>query len=337
VAEYPLGAGNVWFWPRRPDRQDSYASECGKEDGGGVSLKTCKSCMLVKYCDTTCQHKHWPKHKKQCKLRAAELHDEALFKDPPPKEDCPICFLPMPTKLICCMSLPPATASSLPIYDFAIANEELVHKEMEQYFPCCGKTICCGCVHSFCKSGNTRKCPFCNSDRAGKTDEDDVEEMMKRVAANDAASINLLAGYYYHGRLGLQQDRTKAMELYGRAAELGNTKAHNNLAGIYHDGGDLKNAKFHFEEGAMAGHEIARCNLGAIEYNSGNMERAFKHWTVAASAGSYNAMHEMRAFFEKGYVSRESIDSTLIAYNNSCTEMRSESRDAYIRDKTKST
>ena len=26
MAEYPLGAGNVWFWPRRPDRQDSYAS-----------------------------------------------------------------------------------------------------------------------------------------------------------------------------------------------------------------------------------------------------------------------------------------------------------------------
>ena len=26
MAEYPLGAGNVWFWRRRPDRQDSYAS-----------------------------------------------------------------------------------------------------------------------------------------------------------------------------------------------------------------------------------------------------------------------------------------------------------------------
>jgi hypothetical protein len=42
---------------------------------------------------------YWPKHKKLCKQRAAELHDEALFKEPPPKEDCPICFLPMPGKL----------------------------------------------------------------------------------------------------------------------------------------------------------------------------------------------------------------------------------------------
>jgi hypothetical protein len=26
VAEYPPGARNVWFWQRRPDRQDSYVS-----------------------------------------------------------------------------------------------------------------------------------------------------------------------------------------------------------------------------------------------------------------------------------------------------------------------
>jgi hypothetical protein len=39
----------------------------------------------------------------------------------------------------------------------------------------------------------------------------------------------------------------------------------------------------------------------------------------------------LTALYKKGYVSRESIDSTLIAYNNSCAEMRSEARDAYIR------
>ena len=69
-----------------------YCAECGKEEGGVSSLKACTSCKLVKYCDATCQRNHWKKHKKQCKQRAAELRDEALFKDPPPKEDCPICF-----------------------------------------------------------------------------------------------------------------------------------------------------------------------------------------------------------------------------------------------------
>ena len=162
-------------------------ADCGKEGGG--SLKTCKSCMQVKYCNAECQRTHWPKHKAACKLRVAELRDEALFKDPPPKEDCPICFLPMPYKLKSCISLPTATISSVPIYDFAEENKKLAGKEMDQYFPCCGKSICYGCVYSFRKSGNHDKCPFCNADQDGKTDEEVVEEILKRVEANDPASI----------------------------------------------------------------------------------------------------------------------------------------------------
>jgi len=134
------------------------SAECGKE--GGATLKVCKSCMVAKYCNANCQRNHWPKHKKECKLRAAELRDEALFKDPLAKEDCPICFLPMPVKLICCVSLPPATISSVPIYDFAEANEELANMGTETYYSCCGKSMCLGCVHSFHKSGNDEKCPF---------------------------------------------------------------------------------------------------------------------------------------------------------------------------------
>ena len=105
-------------------------TECGND--GGVSLKVCKACMQVRYCSADCQKNHWPKHKKDCKIRAAELRDEALFKDPPAQEDCSICFLPKPFNLLSCISLPPATISSVPIYDFAIANEELAAKEMEE-------------------------------------------------------------------------------------------------------------------------------------------------------------------------------------------------------------
>ena len=97
--------------------------DCGK-DGGGVSLKACKSCMLVRYCNADCQKNHWAEHKRDCKRRVAELRDAALFKDPPVKKDCPICFIPMPTRLISCVSLSNATVSSVPIYDFAVANVE---------------------------------------------------------------------------------------------------------------------------------------------------------------------------------------------------------------------
>jgi TPR repeat protein len=246
-------------------------------------------------------------------------------------EDCPICFLPIPILLINCVTLPPATISSVPIYDYAIANEELANKESETYYACCGKSICRGCNYSSWKSGNDEKCPFCNSDRTGKTDDEQVEELTKRAEANDAASIGLLACSYLHGLNGIQQDQTKAMELYVRAANLGYTKAQNNLGGIYHDGGNLKKAKFHFEAAAMAGHEVARYTVGNIEFSSGNIERAVKHWTIGASAGYISAMHQLRILFEQGCVSRESIDSTLLAYNNSCVEIRSEARDACIQ------
>jgi len=202
-------------------------AECGV--AGGVSLKVCKACMRVKYCGATCQKNHWATHKKQCKLRATELRDEALFKDPPPKEDCPICFVPMPAKLISCISLPPATRSSVPIYDFAKANTELAKENMEQYFP----FICRGCMYSFNQTDNDDKCPFCNSDCGGKSEEEEVAEMMKRVGANDAASICMLADSYYQGLNGFQQDLTKAIELYVRAGELGCCKAYCNLGMLY--------------------------------------------------------------------------------------------------------
>jgi tetratricopeptide (TPR) repeat protein len=313
-------------------------AECGEE--GGASLKVCKACMTVKYCNADCQKKHWATHKKECKLRAAELRDEALFKDPPPKEDCPICFLPMPDKLISCISFPPATIKSVPIYDFEMANEndnfvyQDKHKYTEEYYPCCGKSICRGCIHSFRESGNIGKCPFCNADR-NKTREEQNEDLMKRVEANDAASICLLAYCCDKGLNGVQQDHAKAMELYVRAANLGYSKAHNNLGDIYRKGGDLKKAKFHFEAAAMAGYEVARYNLGMGESNDGNMARAVKHWAISASGGCYQSMHELRTLFKQGFISRESINSTLATYNNSCAEMRSEARDAFFQMVTK--
>ena len=87
----------------------------------------------------------------------AIVRDEMLFKDPPPKGDCPIiCFLPMLATLLCCLSLPPVTIASIPIYDFAIANMNLSYIGMDVYYPCCGKSICHGCIHSF----RDKICPF---------------------------------------------------------------------------------------------------------------------------------------------------------------------------------
>jgi TPR repeat protein len=223
---------------------------------------------------------------------------------------------------------------SVPIADYAEANEELARKVTETYYSCCGKSICGGCVHSFRKSGNMGKCPFCNSDRADKTDEEAFKELMKRVEANDAGAMTALGTTYFHGQLGLLQDRNKAIELWKQAAEFGYSHAHFQLGAYYDAGGELKKEKFHWEAAAMAGNEVARKNVGQMELRSGNMERAIKHWTIAASAGHHDAMHNMLVAFNKGLVSRNAMESTLTVYNNACAEMRSEARDAFIRSRS---
>ena len=149
------------------------------------------------------------------------------------------------------------------------------------------------------------------------------------MLANDVDAMVVLANHYNKG-ICVLQDQKKAKELWTQAAKLGSRDAHYHLGNAYHEGGDLKKSKFHFEAGAMAGHEEARFNLGLMEGKCGTIERAVKHYMIAASAGDCHSMHHLRFLFELGGLSRESIDSALKAYNNSCAEIRSEARDKYI-------
>jgi hypothetical protein len=59
-------------------------------------MNTCNKCDLVQYCNAACKKKHRSKHKKKCERRVAELYDEQLFQEHPPREDCPIYMLPLP-------------------------------------------------------------------------------------------------------------------------------------------------------------------------------------------------------------------------------------------------
>ena len=68
-------------------------ANCGRGEEESCHLKKCNGCKMVRYCSKDCQAAHRPRHKRECKKRAAELHEEALFNDPPQPEDCPVCFL----------------------------------------------------------------------------------------------------------------------------------------------------------------------------------------------------------------------------------------------------
>ena len=177
------------------DTTSTACANCGKGEESCGDLKACTACKLVKYCNRNCQIAHRPLHKKICKKRAAELHYEALFREPPPREDCPICFLLLP-----------------------IDGSEM------KFNSCCGKTICNGCVYAMAKEirgrGKVELCAFCRKTYPS-SDEERVKRLKKLMEADNSHAFYVLAGYYNRGVMGIQRDVAKANELWLRAGELG--------------------------------------------------------------------------------------------------------------------
>jgi len=283
----------------------SQCASCGK---GGDGLKICNGCKQVKYCNTTCQISHRPKHKQKCKKRAAEIFDQALFKEPPPREDCPICFLRLPCSSLC------------------------------NYQTCCGKEICNGCVHSFIDLGaetldsSKTDCPFCR-EPCHDTDEEAIERIKKRldVNPNNGEALHFLAFNYLNGTMSLPQDTNKSFELWVRAAELGSVDACNSVANSYHHGrgvGKDKKKENHYRQlAANGGHPIARYNLGWVEEDAGNMNRAVKHYMLAAGGGFDQAMAKIKEAFLKGFITKDELRKTLQAYKDYQNDVKSDARD----------
>jgi TPR repeat protein len=286
------------------DVRKHQCAACGDSDYGGGSLKACTGCNLVKYCNRTCQVAHRPAHKKACKTRLAELFDKKLFQQPPPNEDCPICYLRLP-----------------------------IDGVQNVYQSCCGKMLCGGCVYAnTVAAADTErfKCVFCRTELPS-SDEEDSERMKKRMEANDVQAMANLGSYYQLGMMGLRQDNAKALELYQKSATLGHNFAHYNLSVCYQEGGivetDTRKAIHHRQLAAMAGNTDARYNLGCDEYIAGNMDRAYKHWMISANDGHDLSMKSVHEGNKSGHVKKDDYAKTTRAYGNSIDEMKSDDRD----------
>jgi len=282
----------------------SVCANCGKE---GDNLKSCAACKLVKYCSRDCQQAHRPQHKKECRKRAAELHDEELFKQPPPEYgDCPICFI------------------QVPALDLG-----------RRYMSCCGKIICSGCRYAplYDDQGNevgNEKCPFCRvvaPDGMGEA----IERMNKRVDAGDAQAMYNVGAYYQDGIHGLPQDVTKALELWHQAAELGCAYAYGKIGYSYRIGRgvevDKKKATHYCELGAMGGSESARHNLGCIEAEEGNFDRALKHFMIAIRGGHSKSLKLIQRMYLEGHATKEDYTEALQSYQVYLSEIKSKQRD----------
>jgi len=274
----------------------------GKGNSDGIQLKTCTACKIVKYCSRECQIAHRPQHKKECKKRAAALHDEKLFKQPPQLDDCPICMIPLPTL---------ETGST--------------------YFTCCGKVICCGCVHANAQLTVDMKCAFCRTPDPMDNGNIILDMINKRVAVNEPRAIYHLGTNYDNGRLGLPKDSAKALELWHRAGELGDAKAYHNI-GVTYDRGDgvqrdSKKATHYWELAAMLGHVGSRCNLGADEKNTGNVNRAMKHFMIAVRSGDDMTLRNIKKLFMSGEVTKDDYARALRAHQAYVDEIKSVHRD----------
>ena len=284
-------------------------ANCGKGEEGAIDLKFCTACKMVKYCNRDCQIAHRPQHKRACKKRAAELHDELLFKEPPPCEECPICMLPLP-----------------------LDNNY-------RYYACCGKSICDGCIYAMhkatMKKGKKWKenvCAFCRT--PPRPDEEFIRQLRQLLEKGNASACYELARCYANGKNGLPQDRVKAKELYLKAGEFGCAAAYCNLGYAYHAGDgveiDKKKSIQFYQLAAMKGDVFARYNLGATELKAGDFHRAYKHFMISARAGYTKSLDLVKHGFMNGHVTKDQYANTLREYQKSQDEMKSDTRDKAV-------
>lgn len=275
---------------------------CGKE-GKSCDMNTCNKCKSVKYCNAACKKKHRSKHKKACEKRVAELYDEKLFKEPPPREECPICMLPLP-------------------FDSSQVS----------FQTCCGKRVCHGCIYAMEMSKGNDSCAFCRTPFITSDEEQiNIQRLKKLMDKGNGGAFHLLAGLYARGMLGMPQDHRKANELLLRAGELGFVKGYYGLGNSYYNGwgteADKKKAKYYLELAAINGHIKARHNLGLLENWAGNHQCAIKHFMLAARSGFNESLDAIKQGFMDGMITKDEYAKTLRACHEKQQEMKSDTRD----------
>lgn len=232
--------------------------------------------------------------------------DTFLFKQPPPREDCPICFLPLPLQLT----------------------------QQTKYFSCCGKVICLGCIVAAQVAGANDMCPFCRATTKISSTESTrrIEEGIKRgdPEAMVIASLALCKN-------GNKEEKRRGSELMQKAAnDLGLCSANYRLGCAYTVGDgtfgvveqDSDKAMFHFEEAAIAGHGGARFNIG-VKYCNDASTRGLgaKHLMIGAKSGYQDCMDLIKKGFVEGWVTKAEFEETLRANEESLAELKSVQRD----------
>ncbi|KAL7535657.1 hypothetical protein ACHAWF_005227 [Thalassiosira exigua] len=218
-------------------------------------------------------------------LRNLSLNDEGsddLFAPPPPRPDCPICFLPFPIDL----------------------SPQYTHL-------CCGKKICNGCIFAqTIEPDLNNSCPFCRTPKP-RSGEEFLALCQKRVDLNDPVITFYMGTCYEHGWNNCPRDDKRAFELLIRAAELGSARGCFKFARIFNRNGDKSKNRYYLEKATKLGFAQARYYLGCLERDEGNIMLGLRHWKIAAAMGYQDALADVLRCYRQGMMSKAEFESIL--------------------------
>jgi len=250
-------------------------------------------CKSTRYCNTTCQKKHWKEHRTECKRLIAEMKQKKTQKEankntaktkPPQsnggerKENKNVPTEPDPKK-------------REEVDECPICLEEL-SKDIMQFIrmTCCGNGIHHHCAKDLFKTKGKMKynCILCRA-KTPNTQEENFNYLRPWVKKKKAWAMTAMAQMYKTG-VGTRQNSEMARRLYELSAEKDDAAALCNLGEMYHYALGLPQsyakAIRYYERAAELGLLQASYNLGGMYANAVGVERDFQKarelWTIAA-------------------------------------------------------
>jgi len=216
------------------------------------------------------------------------------------REECPICMIPLPLR-----------------------EDEIEFKI------CCGKRICIGCSYKQKLNDNKngvpkseQKCAFC----CQLSPTNHIKAMKKLMKKNNSNAFIQMANHYKTGD-GVMQSNTRALEMYIRAAELGDTRAFGMIGQYYFMTQNTSKAVEFWAVSAKKGSYYAHSLLASLDDMNGNADGCVEHLKVAANAGHKVSMDYLMDNYKRKFVSKEDLTQTLRTYQASSNEMKSKDRD----------
>jgi TPR repeat protein len=277
-------------------------------------------CKSTRYCNTTCQRKHWLDHKKNCQHLIAErkrkkklekeqrdrgvngtsavggftsttmlkedAHDPLVKKEEVNSND------DEDRKEKSKVAEPKKEEQG---DECCICLEELSTDAMKSVrWTCCGQVMHIHCAKDLISMKMAGSCPLCRASRP-TSDEETVKQLHPWVKKKKAWAQSHLASKYENGK-GVKQSYGMARTLFDLAAQQGYVSAMNSLGNMYSKGQGVEQsyerAVEYYEQAAQLGHVKAQYNLG-IMYSNGNgveqsYERAVEYYEQAAHLGLVN-------------------------------------------------